>query len=478
VAALLATRAPVCTIFGKSSLLHVREVLRVSPEENLRMIADTVGFLVENGRRVIYDAEHFFDGYREDAAYALETLRAAAGAGAETVTLCDTNGGSLPWDIEERVASIAKSAGLVATRLGVHAHDDTGCAVANSVAAVRGGARHVQGTLNGYGERCGNANLCSIVPNLELKMGMRCLPDGALATLTHVAWQAAEIVNLAPDAHAAYIGRSAFAHKGGVHVAAIRRHPRAYEHVDPGLVGNRTRVVVSELSGRGNLQAKAEEFEVTLEAGATTSVLQDLKAREARGFAFEAAEASVALMMRRQAAGYVAPFELVDYKVLVGQRQREEAFSEAIIQLRVHGEKVHTAADGNGPVGALDAALRKALSGPYPEIAGIRLEDYKVRILDSVAGTSAIVRVMIDTSFGEERWSTVGASTNVLEASWLALADGIEYGLGLAVAARAAQSSGTSLEGSTRTQPAIEHGIEHAIEHAIDKSREQRIGAA
>jgi 2-isopropylmalate synthase len=445
VIALLETGAPVCTIFGKTSLLHVREVLRVSPEENLRMIADTVGFLVRNGRRVIYDAEHFFDGCREDGAYALETLQAAAGAGAETVTLCDTNGGSLPWQIEERVAPVAGSLGA---RVGIHAHDDTGCAVANSIAAVRGGARHVQGTLNGYGERCGNANLCSIVPNLELKMGMACLREGALSTLTHVAWQAAEIVNLAPDAHAAYVGRSAFAHKGGVHVAAIRRHARAYEHVDPALVGNKTRVVVSELSGRGNLQAKAEEFELTLEAGATASVLQDLKAREARGFAFEAADASVALMMRRQAAGYVAPFELVDYKVLVGQRQREEAFSEAIIQLRVRGEKVHTAAEGNGPVGALDAALRKALSGTYPEIEGIRLEDYKVRILDSVAGTSAIVRVMIDTSFGEERWSTVGASTNVLEASWLALADGIEYGLGLAVAARAAASSSSSLERS------------------------------
>jgi 2-isopropylmalate synthase len=433
VVALLETRAPVCTIFGKSSLLHVREVLRISPEENLRMIAETVAFLVANGRRVIYDAEHFFDGYREDASFAMETLWAAARAGAETVVLCDTNGGTLPWEIEQRVGPIVSTLG---TRIGIHAHDDSGCAVANSVAAVRAGAGHVQGTLNGYGERCGNANLCSIVPNLELKMDRRCLREGALATLTHVAWQAAEIVNLAPDAHAAYVGRSAFAHKGGVHVAAIRRHPRAYEHVDPVLVGNKTRVVVSELSGRGNLLAKAEEFEVTLEAGATTSVLRDLKAREARGFAFEAAEASVALMMRRESVGYGAPFELVDYKVIVGQREREEAFSEATIKIRVGCEIVHTAAEGNGPVGALDAALRKALAGAYPEIAGIRLEDYKVRILDSVAGTSAIVRVMIDTSYGEERWSTVGASPNVLEASWLALADGIEYGLALARAAR------------------------------------------
>jgi 2-isopropylmalate synthase len=437
VGALLATGAPVCTIFGKSSMLHVREVLRISPEENLRMISETVGYLVENGRRVIYDAEHFFDGYREDPDFAMETLRAAAAAGAETVVLCDTNGGTLPWEIEQRVAAVVAALG---TPVGIHAHDDAGCGVANSIAAVRAGASHVQGTLNGYGERCGNANLCAITPNLELKMGKRCLREGALAELTHVAWQAAEIANLAPDAHAAYVGRSAFAHKGGVHVAAIRRHPRAYEHVDPALVGNRTRVVVSELSGRGNLQAKAEEFDVALEAGATTAVLRDVKEREARGFAFEAAEASVALMMRRESAGYAAPFQLVDYKVIVGQREREEAFSEATIKIRVRGEIVHTAAEGSGPVGALDAALRKALAGAYPEIAGIRLDDYKVRILDSLAGTAAIVRVLIDTTFGEERWTTVGASPNVLEASWLALADGIEYGLALASAARQAEA--------------------------------------
>ncbi len=436
VGALLATGAPVCTIFGKTSAVHVREVLRISAEENLRMISETVGYLVENGRRVIYDAEHFFDGYRDDPDFAIETLRAAAGAGAEAVVLCDSNGGTLPWEIEERVAAVVAAIGKP---VGIHAHDDTGCGVANSIAAVRAGATQVQGTLNGYGERCGNANLCTIAANLELKMGKRCLRDGALAELTHVAHQAAEIANLAPDAHAAYVGRSAFAHKAGVHVAAIRRYPRAYEHVDPSLVGNRTRVVVSELSGRGNLLAKAEEFDMTLEAGATSAVLRDVKEREARGFAFEAAEASVALMMKRESAGYVPPFELVDYKVIVGQREREEAFSEATIKIRVHGEIVHTAAEGTGPVAALDAALRKALVGAYPEIVGIRLDDYKVRILDSLAGTAAIVRVIIDTTYAEERWSTVGASTNVLEASWLALADGIEYGLALATAARQAE---------------------------------------
>jgi 2-isopropylmalate synthase len=427
VQALLATRAPTCTIFGKSSLLHVREVLRIAPDENLRMIEETVRFLAASGRRVIYDAEHFFDGYREDAEYALESLRAAERGGAETITLCETNGGALPWDVEALVGRVVAA---IARPVGIHAHDDTGCGVANSIAAVRGGASLVQGTINGYGERCGNANLCSIVPNLELKMGMRCLRPGALEQFTHVAWQVAEIANLAPDPHAAYVGRSAFAHKGGVHVAAIRRHPRAYEHIDPALVGNQTRVVVSELSGRGNVLAKAEEFDVELEAGAESAVLRGLKEREARGFAFEAAEASVALMMRRESPSYVAPFQLIDYKIIVGQREREEAFSEATIKLRVRGEVVHTAAEGRGPVGALDAALRKALVAAYPLVNGIRLEDYKVRILDSMHGTDAIVRVMIDSSYGETRWSTVGASSNVLEASWLALADGIEYGLG------------------------------------------------
>jgi 2-isopropylmalate synthase len=436
VISLLETRAPVCTIFGKSSILHVRDVLRISAEENLRMIAETVGFLVENGRRVVFDAEHFFDGYREDAEFAMETLWAAARGGAETIVLCDTNGGSVPWDVELRVRAVAAA---LRRPIGIHSHDDTGCGVANALAAVRGGATHVQGTINGYGERCGNANLCSIIPTLQLKMGRHCLRDDSLAELTHVAWQVAELANLAPDAHAPYVGRSAFAHKGGVHVAAIRRSPRSYEHIDPTLVGNRTRVVVSELSGRGNVLAKAEEYEVELEAGAEAAVLRGLKERESRGYTFEAAEASVALMMRRQAPDYVPPFQLVDYKVIVGQRDGEEPSSDASIKIRVRGEVVHTAAEGNGPVSALDAALRKALVAAYPEVKGIRLEDYKVRILDGTSGTGATTRVMIESGFGEDRWMTVGASANVLEATWVALADGIEYGLAVVRAARAAE---------------------------------------
>jgi 2-isopropylmalate synthase len=428
VRALLATGAPVCTIFGKASITHVREVLRVTPEENLRMIAETVGYLAESGRRVIFDAEHFFDGFGQDAEYAMETLHAAVGAGADVVVLCDTNGGTLPWVVEERSRAVRAALGVT---LGIHAHDDVGCGVANTLAAVVGGATHVQGTINGYGERCGNANLCSVVATLELKMRRRCLPPGALRHLTALSRQIAEIANLAADPHAPYVGRSAFAHKGGVHVAAIRRLPRAYEHIDPALVGNETRVVVSELSGRGNVLSKAEEHDVTLDAGAEATVLEDLKAREARGFAFEAAEGSVALLLRRRAPGYQPPFELLDYRVTVGQKQ-DETFADAAIKMRVRGEVVHTAAEGNGPVSALDAALRKALVPAYPEIAEIRLQDYKVRILDGVAGTSATVRVMIDSARGDARWTTMGASSNVLQASWTALADGIEYGLVLA----------------------------------------------
>ncbi|MGA3120515.1 MAG: citramalate synthase [Polyangiaceae bacterium] len=429
VAALLATGALVCTIVGKSSLFQVREVLRVSADENLRMIAETVALLVSRGRRVVYDAEHFFDGCRADASFAMETLRVAAGAGAEVVVLCDSNGGTLPWEIEQRVRTVTRE---LAGPVGIHAHDDTGCGVANSLAAVMGGATHVQGTVNGYGERCGNANMCTIAPTLELKLGRRCLRDGALVELTHAAREVAEVANMAPDAHAPYVGRSAFAHKGGIHVAAIRRHPRAYEHVDPALVGNRTRVVVSELSGRANVIAKAEEYGMTLEGGGDQAVLRGVKELEARGYAFESADASIALLMRRQLPGYAPPFDLLDYKVIVHKRAADDSYADAAIKIRVQGTAVHTAAEGNGPVSALDAALRKALSGAYPAVNGIRLEDYKVRILDGVVGTSATVRVLIENGFGEERWTTVGASSDVIEASWLALVDGIEYGLAVA----------------------------------------------
>jgi 2-isopropylmalate synthase len=418
--ALLEAETPACAIFGKSSPFQVREVLRTTLDENLAMIEDSVARLVAAGRRVIYDAEHFFDGWREDAEYALATLRAAARGGADTLVLCDTNGGSLPWQIEAGVAAAL----AIGPRVGVHAHDDAGCGVANSLAAVRAGARHVQGTLNGYGERCGNANLCTIVPGLALKLGHEVLRPGALAELTDVARWAAEIANLVPDDHAPYVGRSAFAHKGGVHVAAVRRARAAYEHVDPASVGNQTRVVVSDLAGRGSLAAKAEEQGLVLSPDAGLAALSRLKDEEAAGFAFDAADGSVWVRLRRLAPGYRAPFTLVDYRVVAGPR-----YAEATLKLDVAGGVVHTAAEGDGPVHALDAALRKALSPAYPAVTRISLDDYKVRILDGRDGTRAVTRVLIDFSDGDRRWSTVGASASILEATWLALADGLERGL-------------------------------------------------
>jgi 2-isopropylmalate synthase len=423
--ALVASETPVCTIFGKSWKLHV-EILRVSFDENLRMVEESVAFLRRHGRRVVYDAEHFFDGWRDDASYAVETLRAAQRGGAEVLVLCDTNGGSLPWQIEAAVAQVKAA---VPAPLGIHAHDDAGLAVANSLAAVRAGARHVQGTINGYGERCGNANLCSIAPDLELKMGLSCLPKGALRELYELAHFVAEVANLAPNEHQAYAGRSAFAHKGGVHVSAMRRNSASYQHVDPALVGNEARVVVSELSGKSNLLSRAEELGLSISDGGEKEVLEKIKEAEARGFAFEVAAGSVALMLQRKTPGHKSPFELLDYKVMVTQRGDGQTYSEATVKIAVHGQVVHTAAEGNGPVSALDAALRKALLPIHPAVAGIHLVDYKVRILDGDNATRATTRVLVDSTDGHKTWTTVGASANIIEASWHALADGIEYGL-------------------------------------------------
>ncbi|HEX7580616.1 MAG TPA: citramalate synthase [Thermoanaerobaculia bacterium] len=424
--ALLDAGTPVCTIFGKTSTLHVTDVLRTTLDENLRIIEESIRFLASNGRRVVYDAEHFFDGYRADRSYALETLRAAGRGGAETLVLCDTNGGSMPWQVAETVREVKEAVGH---RLGVHAHNDTECAVANTLAAVREGAVHVQGTINGYGERCGNANLCSIIPTLELKLGLRCLPEGHLRTLTEASHLVAEVANLSPDEHQAYVGKSAFAHKGGVHVAAMRRNEMSYQHVDPALVGNVMRVVVSELSGRGSLLSKAEEFGLQSRAADMGEVLATIKELEAKGFSFEAAEASVTMLMRRQLPGYVAPFELIDFLATVEHRTGRGIFAEAMVKVRVGDDVLHTAAEGDGPVNALDAALRKALVPRYPEVAEFQLVDYKVRILDGSDGTGAVTRVLIDTQRGTRRWSTVGASTNIIEASWQALVDALEYGL-------------------------------------------------
>jgi 2-isopropylmalate synthase len=422
---LVAAGTKVCTIFGKSSGLHVTDVLRTTKDENLRMIEESVAYLVAQGRRVIYDAEHFFDGFVGDEAYATETVRAAVRGGAEVVVLCDTNGGTVPWRIEEVVRSALAA---LAVPLGIHAHDDIGCGAANALAAVRAGAVHVQGTINGYGERCGNANLCTVVPTLELKMGKRCLPEGALRKLPHVARFVAEVANVIQDDRAPYVGRSAFAHKGGVHVAAMRRNATSYSHVDPSLLGNETRILVSELSGKAAMIAKAEELGLADDANAG-EVLQRIKSNEAMGFAFESADASVALLFRRGAADYVPPFRLIEYKVMVGRASQGRTFSEATVKIEVGTEVVHTAAEGVGPVNALDAALRKALIPSYPAVSGVHLEDYKVRILEGSLGTAAITRVLVDGGDGTRRWSTVGAAANIIDASWQALADSIEYGL-------------------------------------------------
>ncbi len=425
--ALLEARTPVCTIVGKTWTLHVTEVLRTTLDDNLRIIEQSLAYLKAAGHRAIYDAEHFFDGYKADPVYALETLKASVRGGAETVVLCDTNGGTMPWELADIVRKVRAA---IDHQFGVHCHNDSECAVANSIAAVRAGVVQVQGTINGYGERCGNANLCSIIPNLELKLGLQALPEGHLRHLFEVSHFVAEVANLTPDEHLAYVGQSAFAHKGGIHVAAMRRTAQSYQHVDPAVVGNGMRVVVSELSGRGNLLSKAEEYGLDVNGGEqVVDVLNEIKALEARGFSFEAAEASVALMLKKQQPGYVPPFELLDFTVNVEHRRGRGIFAEATVKVHVDDEVLHTAAEGDGPVNALDAALRKALLPRYPEIADFRLADYKVRILDGANGTAAITRVLIDTHGKTTRWSTVGASANIIEASWRALADAVEYGL-------------------------------------------------
>lgn len=424
--ALLKSAAPVCTIFGKTWTLHVTDVLLTTLEDNLRIIEQSVAYLRSHQRRVIYDAEHFFDGYKADPAYALETLQAAVRGGAEMLVLCDTNGGTLPWEMEQIIRETRQ---VITHPFGIHAHNDSECAVANSLAAVRQGAIQVQGTMNGVGERCGNANLISIIANLELKMGYQCLPPGGLSKLTELSHFIDEVGNLTPNDHQPYVGKSAFAHKGGVHVAAMRRSAQSYQHVVPETVGNKMRVVVSDLAGRGNLLSKAEEHFLEVDVEEVVPVLNEIKELEARGFSFEAAEASVAMMLKRQEMHYQPPFELIDFLVNVEHRSGRGIFAEAMVKVRVKGEVLHTAAEGNGPVNALDLALRKALLPYYPVIDQFHLADYKVRILDGNHGTSAITRVLIDTQNGSRRWSTVGASTNIIEASWRALVDSVEYGL-------------------------------------------------
>lgn len=429
--ALLNSQTEVITIFGKTWGLHVTEVLNTTLEDNLRIIEQSVAYLHAQGKRVIYDGEHTFDGYKADPIYALETFKAAIRGGAEMVVLCDTNGGTMPWEVAQITREVKVA--LSNLPLGIHSHNDGEVAIANTLASVREGAVQVQGTMNGVGERCGNANLCSVIANLELKMGHKCLPEGHLNKLFELSHFISEIANVTPDNHVAYVGKSAFAHKGGVHVTSMRRNEKSYQHVDPALLGNKMRVVVSELSGRGNIISKAEELGLEdNSAEDVAEVLKNIKELEARGFSFEAAEASFAMMLKRQKPDYRPPFELVDFFVNVEHRTGRGIFAEAMVKVKVAGVVLHTAAEGNGPVNALDLALRKALQPTYPQLDSFHLADYKVRILDSQNGTEAITRVLLDTQNDAKLWSTVGASANIIEASWQALVDSIEYGLMMA----------------------------------------------
>ena len=422
---LLAAETPVVTIFGKSWELHVREALRIELEENLEIVADSVRYLAARVPLVIYDAEHFFDGYRSNPEYALRTLLAAAESGAARIVLCDTNGGSLPHDVERITREIVSK---VRVPIGIHCHNDGELAVANTLAAVLAGASHVQGTINGYGERCGNANLCAVIPNLELKLGCDVIGAERLRKLRETAYFVSEIANLAPAPSAAFVGASAFAHKGGVHVSAVERNPATYEHIAPELIGNRRRILVSDLSGRANLVAKAREL--NLEVAEEEKILDELKRLEHEGFEFEAAEASFELMVHKLRNKPEPFFELLSYRVIDEHRGASKLLSEATVKIKV-GECVeHTAATGTGPVNALDQALRRALAEFYPSLAEMRLIDYKVRVINStLTGSASLVRVLITSSDGKAKWTTVGVSANIVEASWCGLLDAVEYKL-------------------------------------------------
>jgi 2-isopropylmalate synthase len=425
----------VVTLVGKSSDLHVTQVLETTLDENLSMVSDSIGYLKEKGISIFFDAEHFFDGYRSNPEYALNVLKVADKAGAECLVLCDTNGGALTTDIIDIIKIVKK---ITNVPIGIHTHNDSELAIANALAAVKVGASQVQGTIDGYGERCGNANLCSIIPALKIKMGIECVTDDQLAKLTEVAHYVSEVANLVPDAFLPYVGASAFSHKGGLHVSGLRKWSGSYQHIDPQVVGNKPKMLISELSGRASIVNRARELGVDLPSKSEKAqeLLDRVKMLESRGFQYENAEASFDLLVQRVKREYKKPFELVDFMVIVEKRRRppaaenvEEMMSEAIIKVRVDNEVMHTAAEGKGPVNALDKALRKALLRFYPSLSAVKLVDYKVRILEGSTGTESQVRVIIESSDGMEQWRTVGSSSNIIEASWLALADSLEHWL-------------------------------------------------
>jgi 2-isopropylmalate synthase len=433
--ALLDAETSTVCIVGKSWDFHVTEALRTTLDEGVAMVGDSVQFLARAGRRVFFDCEHFFDGYRHNREYALRVVEAAASNGAECVVLCDTNGGSLPHEVEAVTREVVEFLGDVA--VGIHTQNDSGCAVANSIAAVVGGARHVQGTVNGYGERTGNANLMAVIPDLTFKLGVRTLPPDRLDRLTLVSHHVAELVNLPPQPADPFVGASAFAHKGGLHTSALGRAGGAtYEHIDPELVGNHTRVLVSDLGGKAGMAMKAQEFGVELDDQAVAALSDELKHLESRGWLFEAADASLELLMLRATGWEQQYFDVEAYRVSSYHREgpvmpegEVEISTEATIKLWLGDERVAAVGEGNGPVNALDNALRRALNGRYPALDRIHLTDYKVRVLDSVAATGAVVRVLIVSTDGDTTWTTVGVSENIIEASWQALCDSIVYGL-------------------------------------------------
>ena len=416
-------------IFGKSWDYHALEILRTTLEENLAMIGDTVRYLKQHGKEVVFDAEHFFDGYKANAEYALKTLAAAVEAGADSVALCDTNGGSFPDEIFEITRTVCQRFPRAA--VGIHCHNDSEMAVANSIRAVQAGATQVQGTINGLGERCGNANLCSIIPNLQLKLGHDCIPADAMRHLTSTARSVAEIANMPPNDKAPYVGSHAFAHKGGMHIDAVVKNPISYEHINPELVGNSRRMLMSEVAGRSTLLARINAFDPTLakDSPETRGIVEKLKELEHEGYQFEAAESSFELVVRKMLGRYTPFFELVEFKVMVSEPSVNEANSSVIIKVRVGDQEVLTVAEGDGPVNALDRAARKALERLYPAIGEIRLTDYKVRVLDSDKASAARVRVLVESTDGRENWTTIGVSTDIINASWQALVDAMEYKL-------------------------------------------------
>lgn len=426
--ALAASGAPAACIFGKSWDLHVEKALRISLDENVFMIAESVKYLKKKGMEVIFDAEHFFDGFRENPNYALSTLKAAAEAGADWVVLCDTNGGMLPHDITRIVKDVRAA---VNAPLGIHAHNDSDCAVASTLAAVREGARMVHGTVNGYGERCGNANLCSVIPDLMLKMDIDCLPLEKLAGLTDLAHYVSEIANIGPGAHQPYVGMSAFAHKGGIHASGVNKDTRTYEHVRPELVGNIQRIVVSELSGKSTLTIKAAEMGIDLENNPQklADILKQVKELEAVGYQFEAADGSFEILVRKAVGSHKQFFRLESFRVIMEKREDGKVMTEATVKIHVGGRRLIATAEGNGPVNALDRAIRIAIGRSYPALKDIELTDYKVRVLDEKKGTAAVTRVLVETSDGEKSWGTIGVNENIIEASWQALVDSLEYGL-------------------------------------------------